>query len=303
MKNIFTLLVCLPSILSADGAVFTEINPQDSSIGWTQVFDIQEKLYEGKSEYQDILLFTHKAFGRVLALDGVVQTTEWDEPHYHEMLNHVPLLAHPNPKNVLIIGGGDGGSLREVLRHKSVEQVTMVDLDGLVVEVCQKYLPKLSKGAFQDPRVELLIQDGLQYVKQTSKRFDVIICDTTDPVGPGKVLFSEEFYGDLYKILTPSGIITTQNGLPFTDGNTVTETGSALKKSFKHVKFYVSAVPTYMGGFMAFGFATNDEANTARDIDYLRARLSTLDGKMRYYTPELHNASFALPQYILDFIP
>lgn len=303
MKNIFTLLVCLPSILSADGAVFTEINPQDSSIGWTQVFDIQEKLYEGKSEYQDILLFTHKAFGRVLALDGVVQTTEWDEPHYHEMLNHVPLLAHPNPKNVLIIGGGDGGSLREVLRHKSVEQVTMVDLDGLVVEVCQKYLPKLSKGAFQDPRVELLIQDGLQYVKQTSKRFDVIICDTTDPVGPGKVLFSEEFYGDLYKILTPSGIITTQNGLPFTDGNTVTETGSALKKSFKHVKFYVSAVPTYMGGFMAFGFATNDEANTMRDVDYLRARLSTLDGKMRYYTPELHNASFALPQYILDFIP
>lgn len=309
-KSILKTVACLLFVLSTPQlhaivpfVVFAEVDPQDETIGWRQSFDIDELIYEGKSPFQDIVIFNHKKFGRILALDNVIQTTEADEFIYHEMLNQIPMLAHPNPKNVLIIGGGDGGSLREVLRHQTVEKVTMVDLDGLVVQLCQQYLPKLSSGAFNDPRVELFIGDGVEFVKNSREKYDVIICDSTDPVGPGKVLFSQEFYSDCKNILSENGILATHNGLPFTDGLNTTESYQALTPSFTSVRYYVAPIPTYMGGFMCFTFATNDLSNTSRSTEYLQERNKTLKGNMRYYTPELHNAAFVLPQYILDYIP
>lgn len=284
-------------------AVFAEIDPEDPNDPWRQTFDMQEKIYEGDSSFQHILIFNHAEFGRVLALDGLVQTTEEDEFIYHEMLNHVPMLAHGNPRRVLIIGGGDGGSLREILRYKSVEKVTMVDLDGQVVQLCKEHLPSLSKGAFNDPRVELLIQDGIEFVKNCKDKFDVIICDTTDPVGPGKVLFSPEFYSNCKKRLNENGILATQNGVPFSNGEIITDTYNALSPSFKKVRFYAAPVPTYIGGFMAFALATNSPFKLKPPIKKLRERFKVLGGSMRYYTPEIHKAAFALPQYILDCIP
>lgn len=283
--------------------VFVEVDPADPNDPWKMTFDIEEILYEGKSPFQDILIFRHAEFGRVLTLDGIVQTTEEDEYIYHEMLNHVPLLVHPNPKRVLVIGGGDGGSIREILHHPSIEKITMVDLDGQVVDLCRKYMPKLSNGAFEDPRVELLIGDGVAFVKECEEKFDVIICDSTDPFGPGKVLFSQEFYHDCAMLLTEHGILTTQNGVPYSNGTIITETHDALSPNFSHVRFYVAPVPTYIGGFMAFAFATNDPRNKKCSRRKLQKRLKQLDGSMRYYTPKIHKASFALPQYILDRIP
>ncbi|HXF29406.1 MAG TPA: polyamine aminopropyltransferase [Chlamydiales bacterium] len=273
-----------------------------------QLFEIEEKIYEGKTPFQTVLIFKHAEFGRVLVLDNIVQTSEADECIYHEMLCQVPLLAHPNPKKVLIIGGGDGGSLREVLRHKSVVKVTLVELDEEVLFLCRKYLPTISNGAFDDSRLELMIQDGVEFVNNCKSKFDVIICDTTDPSGPNKGLCSTEFYMNCQKLLNENGIVATYTGIPFlgapfSDGQIITDSFHALSPNFKNARMYVASVPTYIGGFMAFALATNNPANLNRSTKELQARLKTLGGTMRYYTPELHNAAFALPQYILDRIP
>jgi len=282
---------------------FQEIDPREPLDPWMQSFAITEKLYEGKSDFQDILIFENSRFGRMLALDGVVQTTEADEFIYHEMIVHVPMLTHPEPKKVLIIGGGDGGSLREVLRHKTVEQVTMVDLDGQVVDLCKKWLPNHSSGAFDDQRVKLVIQDGTQFVKETQDTFDVIICDTTDPIGPGKVLFSSEFYADCKKILNPEGLISMQNGIPFTNGLEITSVFANIAHEFKHVSFYVAPVPSYLGGYLAFGIASEKYSNYALSSKKLSKRLHSVKGSMRYYNPKIHKASFALPEYVNQYIP
>ena len=162
---------------------------------YRQVFKVEKILYEEKSESHHLLVFQNELFGTVLVLDGAIQVTEKDEFVYHEMMTHVPLLSHGNCRTVLIIGGGDGGILREVLRHKTVEKVVLAEIDASVIALSKKYLPSLSKGAFDDPRLQVVIGDGAQFVKNSPERFDVIICDSTDPEGPGAVLFSEEFYG------------------------------------------------------------------------------------------------------------
>jgi len=218
---------------------------------WQQRIHIDQKLIDEKTDQQHLILFKNNFFGRVLLLDGVVQTTEADEFVYHEMLTHVPLLAHENPKRVLIIGGGDGGILREVLRHNTIEKVTLVEIDGAVVERSKKYLPTLSNGAFDDHRLELRIEDGVAYVEKTDEKYDVIICDSTDPLGPGAVLFTESFYGQCKRILNEKGIFVNQNGVPFLQGEEVINTLERRSKHFKDVGFYVASVPTYIGGFMS----------------------------------------------------
>ena len=159
-----------------------------------QTFRIDKVYFENKTEHQHLMIFHNAALGRVMVLDGVVQTTEKDEFVYHEMMAHVPLLAHGKAKQVLIVGGGDGGMLREVLKHRSVEQVTMVEIDSAVIEMAKEYLPNHSQGAFDDARANIVIADGMDFVRDTGQRFDVIISDSTDPIGPGEILFSDDFY-------------------------------------------------------------------------------------------------------------
>lgn len=270
--------------------------------GYSQSFEVTDVLFHEKTGHQDLVIFETPTFGRVMALDNIVQVTTKDEYVYHEMLTHVPLLAHGNAPEVLIIGGGDGGILREVLRHRKVERATMVEIDGSVVDLCRKHLPEISDGAFDDPRTDLIIADGVKFVAETDKRFDVIIVDSTDPVGPGEVLFTESFYADCKRCLTPGGVLVTQNGVPFFQAQEVTNTYQRMGKSFADTGFYTAVVPTYVGGFMTLGWGTDDETLRDVDIEVLRVRFETSALKTRYYTPDVHRAAFALPQFILDLM-
>ncbi len=267
-----------------------------------QQFRVDELLYEVKTGHQHLIIFRNAAFGRVLVLDGIVQTTEKDEFIYHEMLTHVPILAHGHAKRVLIVGGGDGGMLRQVIRHQQVTHITQVEIDQQVIDMCRRYLPNHSRGAFDDPRVTIVIDDGLEYVRHTEDRFDVIISDSTDPIGPGEALFQGDFYAACKRCLRPGGILVTQNGVPFMLLNEIETTARRLSRVFDDWHFYSAAVPTYIGGIMTFGWGTDDKALRHTDIHILKERFSAVDIKTGYYTPEIHGASFALPQYILDAI-
>nr|WP_246804963.1 polyamine aminopropyltransferase [Desulfosarcina cetonica] len=176
---------------------------EDICAGWDQVFSIDEPLYETKTDHQHLIIFKNRYCGRVLALDGVVQTTEADEFIYHEMMAHVPILAHGGVRRVLIIGGGDGGLLREVLRHREIQRVVQVEIDLSVIDLCRRYLPNHSQGAFDDPRVAVVIDDGMHFLQHTDARFDVILTDSTDPEGPAEVLFSERYYAACRRCLRP----------------------------------------------------------------------------------------------------
>ena len=269
--------------------------------GYGQMLQETEVLYDSETEHQRLRVFTNPQFGRVLTLDGVVQTTEADEFIYHEMLTHVPILAHGAATRVLIIGGGDGGMAREVLRHKAVEHVTMVEIDAGVVEFAKQYLPSLSAGAFDDARLNLVIADGAEFVAESQDRFDVIIIDSTDPIGPGEVLFTDTFYGRAKNLLTEGGILVTQNGVPFLQGQELTNTMRAFHALFADATCYLASVPTYAGGPMAFGWGTE---GTARQVDLptLEARYAASGITTRYYTPALHLGAFALPGYVQKLI-
>lgn len=267
-----------------------------------QSLRVSEMLYDSNTDHQRIKVFQNDTFGRVLTLDDVVQTTEGDNFIYHEMLTHVPLMAHGNAKRVLIIGGGDGGMAREVLKHKSVEHVTMVEIDEGVVEFSKQYLPMLSDGAFDDARLNLVINDGAVYMKETDVKFDVIIVDSTDPIGPGEVLFTDTFYGHAKRALTPGGIIVTQNGVPFMQGDELTGTMRAFQALFSDAWCYLATIPTYAGGPMALGWGTDSKARHV-SLDELKDRFKAADISTDYYTPEVHAGAFALPGYVLKLIP
>lgn len=268
--------------------------------GYGQSFSVDEMLFEHKTEHQHLMIFNNQRFGRVMALDGIVQTTERDEFIYHEMLTHVPLIAHGKAKRVLIIGGGDGGILREVCRHQSVDHVTQVEIDQAVIDMARQYLPKHSDGAYDDPRANIVIGDGFDFVQQTEERFDVIISDSTDPQGPGEILFTKDFYAGCQRCLNPGGILVTQNGVAFMQTDEVTNTAARLGRLFRDWHFYGAAVPTYVGGIMTFAWASDEPACRQTDLPTLQQRWRDAGIKSRYYTPELHHAAFALPQYVMD---
>lgn len=265
---------------------------------WRQTVRIDEILIQEKTELQDLTIFENSRLGRVLGLDGVVQTTQADEYVYHEMMVHVPLISHGHAEQVLIIGGGDGGILREVIRHKKVKKVVMVEIDGSVVDLSKKYLPTLSNGAFSDPRLELVITDGAKFVKETEERFDVIICDSTDPIGPGAVLFTQEFYGDCKNILKKDGIFVNQNGVPFLQPSEIKDTYQRRRPFFQDVGFYIAAIPSYFGGFLAMGWATDNTSYRNLTTQEIQERLQGIEGELKYYNAEIHSASFALPNFI-----
>lgn len=270
--------------------------------GYQQRFEVSKVLFSEKTEFQDMVIFENPKFGRVLVLDGVIQTTEKDEFIYHEMMVHTPLLANGAAKRVLIIGGGDGGCLREALRHPGVEKVTMVEIDPTVVDLSREYLPKHSDGAFDDPRTDLVIADGLKYVAESDEKFDVIIVDSTDPIGPGEVLFTDAFYRDCKARLTDNGVMVTQNSVPFLQPDAFRPALNRLQAIFPCSTCFAISVPTYIGGHMTLGFSTMNPELVSVPVEDLRSRFAALQMKTRYYTPDLHLGAFALPRFILDLL-
>jgi len=269
---------------------------------YAQSLRIGEMLYDSETDHQRLKVFQNDTFGRVLTLDDVVQTTEGDNFIYHEMLTHVPILAHGAAKRVLIIGGGDGGMAREVLRHDTVAHVTMVEIDGGVVDFSKEYLPMLSAGAFDDPRLDLVIADGAEFIRQTAGGYDIIIVDSTDPIGPGEVLFTDTFYGHAKLALAPNGILVTQNGVPFLQGEELHNTMRAFTALFVDATCYLATVPTYAGGPMAFGWGTDGPARET-PLDVLQGRFDAAGIAPGYYTPQVHQAAFALPGYVAKLLP
>ena len=276
---------------------------EDLHEGYAQSLSVDKLLYDKASKLQRIQVFENRHFGRVLTLDGVVQTTEGDEFIYHEMLTHVPILAHSNARRVLIIGGGDGGTAREVLRHQSIETLTMVEIDEGVVAFSKTYLPSLSKGAFDDPRLNLVIADGSDFMMKSGEEFDVIIIDSTDPIGPGEVLFSDHFYNHAKERLAVDGILVTQNGVPFLQPDELRATMRAFKRLFVDWGCYTACIPTYAGGPMAFGWGALSTAPRNVSIDVLRERLVAAELDLAYYTPDVHKSAFSLPRYIEKLLP
>ncbi len=268
---------------------------------WEQRFSIEKILFEQKTPFCHLIIFENAKFGRVMAIDGVIQTTESDEFIYHETLTHVPLFAHGNAKQILIIGGGDGGILREVLKHP-VQSVTMVEIDNIVIEISKKYFPNHSATAFDDKRLNLVIDDGAKFIKTSQEIYDVIIVDSTDPLGPGEVLFTQEFYQDCHQHLKQGGILVTQNGVPFLQKEELQNSNQRLSKVFQDVTFYTAAVPTYAGGLTTLGWASDDKNLKQTNLKLLEKRFKNSNIKTKYYTPQLHQASFALPAFIKKFL-
>ena len=274
----------LPS--AGEGDSFAEVFRS----GFQQRFALRGRLWEGRSEYQHLEILDTVAFGRALVLDGALQTTQADEFLYHEPLVQIPLLAHPNPKRVLIVGGGDGGALRHVLMHDTVRQAIQVEIDDLVVRACQEWLPELAGGAFEHPRAQLIIGDGLAYLRDVSEPFDVILVDSTDPVGPAEGLISDEFYRLAAGALADDGIFAMQTGSPLLMRDELDLAAERMRGIFPIVKTYLGHVPSYPGVLWSW------TAGSKR-VDPGQPRREPPAG-LRFYTPDVHRGAFALPPYL-----
>ncbi len=270
-------------------------------LGFRMSYEAERILYETQTEHQHLVLFEHKFFGKMLMLDGATQITSRDEYVYQEMMSHVPLFAHGNAKSVLIVGGGDCGIAEEVLKHRSVEQLTQVEIDASVVEFAKEHYPEFTGPVFADKRFESVIDDGMKYVAETERRFDVIIVDSTDPQGPGAVLFTHAFYAGCKRCLNEGGVLVTQNGVPFLQADELTTSLRHFRALFADSTCYIAAIPTYVGGLMAMGFATDDKALRRASADVIAKRYAQAGSfATQYWTPELHLGAFALPRFIAD---
>jgi spermidine synthase len=270
-------------------------------VGLQLGLEVEDIVFRETTEHQDLVIYETAQWGRVMALDGIMQVCERDEFIYHEMLTHVPMLAHGNARNVCIIGGGDGGILREALRHP-VDRVTLVEIDASVVEVCTTHMPSISDGAFDNPRAHLVIADGARFVAESEQNFDVIIVDSTDPIGPGEALFTSDFYGHCKSRLAEGGVIVTQSGVAMIQGDELTTTVRYLGEHFADSSAYIASVPTYIGGFMAFGWGTDNPDLRKLSAETLAARYKQSDISTRYYNAQLHGGAFALPTYIAEYV-
>ena len=261
---------------------------------------VDRQLYSGKIEFQRIDIFDSREFGRFLTLDGYMMLTEKDEFIYHEMISHVPMAVHPKAKNILVIGGGDGGTVREVLRYPTVEKIDLVEIDELVVEVCKKFLPQTA-GALCDPRVNFYFEDGLKFIRHCKNEYDVIIVDSTDPFGPGEGLFTKEFYGNCYKALKEDGIMVNQHESPFytEDAYAMQRAHKRIVESFPISRVYQVHIPTYPSGHWLFGFASK-KYHPVNDLNSVK--WNALGLKTRYYNPKLHAGSFYLPNYVEELL-
>lgn len=265
--------------------------------GWQQSVEIREILYDGESDFQHLQVLDTVPFGRMLVLDDATQTSEVDEYIYHEMLVHVPMMTHPAPKRVLVIGGGDGGALRRVLEYP-LDKATMVEIDGEVVRVSREWLPSIAGNAFTHPRAELIIGDGVRYLRETTEHFDVILVDSTDPVGPAVDLFGESFYQDARRALGEDGIIVTQSGSPLVMLDELRDAVSLMRGVFPIVKTYICSIPIYPGVLWSFSAASMSLDPSAVNPSSIAARLRANGQPTGWYTPALHRAAFALPNFL-----
>ncbi|KAI9347360.1 Spermidine/spermine synthase [Obelidium mucronatum] len=261
--------------------------------GQAMSLQVEEILHVEQSLFQDVLVFKSTNHGNVLVLDGVIQATEWDEFSYQEMIAHVPLMAHANPQNVLVIGGGDGGVLREIVKHPEVQSVTLVEIDEAVPRVSKLYLPHMASG-FSHPKVKVVIGDGFQYLKDNVGAFDVIITDSSDPVGPADVLFGEGFYALMKKSLKDGGIICTQGECQWLHLPLVKQVLDTSRQMFPVVEYAWASVPTYPCGNMGFILCCNE---AGRDLTKPLRSFNPDDEKTRYYSAEVHSSAFVLPVF------
>lgn len=261
---------------------------------------IDRQLYSGKSEFQRIDVFDSPEFGRFLTLDGYMMLTEKDEFIYHEMIVHVPMAVHPKVRDVLVIGAGDGGVIRELARYPEIEHIDMVEIDPLVVEVCKKYLPQTA-CRLDDPRLSIHYEDGVRFVRDKHDKYDLIIVDSTDPFGPGEGLFTREFYGSCFHALREDGIMVNQHESPFYDEDAVAcqRAHKRIVESFPISRVYQAHIPTYPSGHWLFGFASK-KYHPLRDLNETRWNMRGI--KTRYYTTTLHKGAFYIPAYVEELL-
>jgi spermidine synthase len=257
---------------------------------------VKKTLFTGTSDFQDIAVVDSCEFGRMLVLDGVFQTSIFDEYVYHEMIAHVPLLTHPAPKKVLVIGGGDGGTVREVVRHREVEKVEMVEIDGVVVEVSKKYLPEISEALINHhPKVELKIGDGIRHMAESENQYDVIIVDCSDPIGPGEGLFTHEFYKNVFKALKEDGLFVQQTESPYYHQPLIRRLFKSVSSIFPIARLYLANIPLYPGGMHCFTLGSKKYAP-------LHADSGRLNFKTRYLNEDILTGCFALPNFVKDLL-
>jgi len=264
--------------------------------GQCMSLEVEEILHKERSKYQDVLVFKSKTYGNVLVLDGVIQVTDRDEHSYQEMLAHLPMLSHRNPKNVLIIGGGDGGIAREVLKHKGVESVHMCEIDEMVIDVSKKYLPNLSTS-FSDPKFKLHIMDGFDFMEQHKAEFDVIITDSSDPIGPAASLFQKKYYELMKKALKPGGLVCSQGECMWIHLELIKGMLEFCDTLYPSVNYAYTCIPTYPSGQIGFVMCSLDA-----DVDFENPTRELTEEEvesfnLKYYNPDIHRASFKLPQF------
>jgi spermidine synthase len=259
-----------------------------------------DRVFREKSPYQTVEIFDTFEYGKMLTVDNMVMCSEKDEPAYHEMIIHVPMISRPDIKDVLVIGGGDGGSVREILKHPTVESITMVEIDEVVVRASREYLPSLSSG-LDDPKLNLIIGDGIDFVKQSpADAYDLIVVDSSDPVGPSEGLFSGEFYTDVYRCLRPHGLMTAQSESPRFNQRAFVDLNHCLKDIFgeDRVHCYLAFIPTYPTGMWSFSFCAKDGLHPVQDLNRDRAHQFAQTHGLQYYNADIHQAAFCLPTFI-----
>lgn len=256
---------------------------------------VERTVHRERSKFQEIAVVDTVEFGRMLLLDGIIQTSLRDEFVYHEMLAHVPLFLHPRPERVLVIGGGDGGTVREVLKHPEVRRVHLVEIDERVIAVSRQYLPELA-SSFDDPRVEIRIDDGIEYVKRHRNAYDVVLVDSSDPLGPAVGLFTSEFYGNVAEVLRKDGILAVQSESYIFSADLVQSVYRAIGEHFPSVFIYTANVPTYSVGPWTFTLGSK------RFLDSVAPRRANGKLRTRYYTPEIHRAAFVLPRFVQELL-
>jgi len=261
---------------------------------------VDKQLLSKQTDFQRIDVFQSPEFGKFFSLDGYIMITEKDEFIYHDMIVHIPMAVNPDIKRVLVIGAGDGGSIRELCRYATIEHIDMVEIDEEVVNVCKKYFP-ITACAFDDPRVHLYFEDGLKFVRSKKNEYDLILVDSTDPIGPGEGLFTREFYGNCYNALSETGILVNQHESPYYTFNAVAmqRAHRRIREKFPIAKVYQAHIPTYPSGYWLFGFASKKFDPI---LDFDAGKWNALGLKTRYYNTELHVGCFALPNYVKELL-
>lgn len=277
----------------------TEFYKEITPAGFGIAIKKKEVLFEGQSDFQKVEVFeSDSELGRVLTLDDLMMTTEGDEWHYHEMIAHIPMMNHKCPKTVLVIGGGDGGTVREVLKHETVEKVVLCEIDGMVIDACKKFLPTIA-CELDNPKCEILVEDAIEYIKDKKNMFDIVLIDSTDPMGPGEGLFTEEFYTNVKESLKEGGIIAAQSESPVVNKKEIKKMYDLLKKVFPICSTYTSNIPTYPGGYWAWAYCSE----TVKPLSYIdEERCAKITKTCKIYNKDYHLARFALPNYLKELL-